>query len=32
MGKTIAEKIIEAHLVEGTLVRGSEVAIRIDQT
>lgn len=32
MGKTIAEKIIEAHLIEGTLVRGSEVAIRIDQT
>ena len=32
MGKTIAEKIISAHLVEGTLTRGSEVAIRIDQT
>ncbi len=32
MGKTIAEKIIESHLVEGQLVRGSEVALRIDQT
>ena len=32
MGKTIAEKIIESHLVEGSLERGSEVAIRIDQT
>lgn len=32
MGKTIAEKIIEAHLVEGTMQRGSEVALRIDQT
>ncbi len=32
MGKTIAEKIIQAHLVEGTLQRGSEVALKIDQT
>ena len=32
MGKTIAEKIIEAHLVSGELSRGSEVALRIDQT
>ena len=32
MGKTIAEKIIEAHLVSGDLTRGSEVALRIDQT
>ena len=32
MGKTIAEKIISAHLVSGEMVRGSEVAIRIDQT
>ncbi len=32
MGKTIAEKIIEKHLVCGDMTRGSEVALRIDQT
>ena len=32
MGLTIAEKIIKNHLVEGSLERGSEVALRIDQT
>lgn len=32
MGKTIAEKIIASHLVEGDMIRGSEIAIRIDQT
>ena len=32
MGKTIAEKIIEKHLVAGDMTRGSEVALRIDQT
>lgn len=32
MGKTIAEKIIQAHLVSGTMERGTEVALRIDQT
>ena len=32
MGKTIAEKIIAAHLVSGDMTRGSEVALRIDQT
>ncbi len=32
MGKTIAEKIIAAHLVSGCLTRGSEVALKIDQT
>ncbi|MFX0075196.1 MAG: aconitate hydratase [Candidatus Hermodarchaeota archaeon] len=32
MGKTLTEKIIEAHLVEGTLERGSDIAITIDQT
>ena len=32
MGKTIAEKIIAAHLVAGDMERGSEVALRIDQT
>ena len=32
MGKTIAQKIIERHLVSGDLTPGSEVALRIDQT
>ncbi len=32
MGYTIAEKIISAHLVSGEMVRGGEVALRIDQT
>ena len=32
MGKTIAEKIIAAHLVAGEMIPGSEIALRIDQT
>ncbi len=32
MGYTIAEKIIKAHLLEGEMVRGTEIGIRIDQT
>lgn len=32
MGKTIAQKIIEAHLVSGDMIPGSEVALKIDQT
>ncbi len=32
MGKTLTEKIIKTHLVEGTLERGSDIAITIDQT
>ena len=32
MGKTIAEKIIAQHLISGDMTRGSEVALRIDQT
>ena len=32
MGKTLAEKIIEAHLVSGEMTAGSEIALRIDQT
>ena len=32
MGKTIAQKIIGAHLLSGDLTPGSEVALRIDQT
>ncbi len=32
MGLTVAEKIIENHLVSGTLKRGTPIAIKIDQT
>ena len=32
MAKNIATKILEAHLVEGSLTPGNEMAIRIDQT
>ena len=32
MGKSIAQKIIAAHLVDGTLSPGGEVGLRIDQT
>ncbi len=32
MGKTIAQKIIEAHLLSGEMVKGSEIGLRIDQT
>ena len=32
MGKTLAQKIIEKHLVAGDMTPGSEVALRIDQT
>ncbi len=32
MGKTIAQKIIAAHLIEGDMTPGSEIALRIDQT
>ena len=32
MGKTIAQKIIAAHLVAGEMTVGSEIALRIDQT
>ena len=32
MGLTIAQKIIKAHLLEGDLTPGSEIALRIDQT
>ena len=32
MGKTIAQKIIEKHLISGDMIAGSEVALRIDQT
>ncbi|MBQ2677845.1 MAG: aconitate hydratase [Firmicutes bacterium] len=32
MGKTLAYKILENHLVEGSLVPGNEITIKIDQT
>ncbi len=32
MGQTLAQKIIAAHLVDGTPVAGNEVGLRIDQT
>jgi aconitate hydratase len=32
MGMTVTEKILNAHLVEGSLKPGGEIAIRIDQT
>src|SRR5512137_1403324 len=32
MGKNVTQKILEAHLVEGELVPGADIAIRVDQT
>ena len=32
MGKTVTEKLLALHLVEGSLEKGSEIGIRIDQT
>ncbi|PVX25029.1 MAG: aconitate hydratase, partial [Candidatus Bathyarchaeum sp.] len=32
MGKSVTQKILEAHLVEGTFEPGKEVALKIDQT
>ncbi len=32
MGKTLTEKLIASHLVDGTMLPGQSVAIRIDQT
>ena len=32
MGKTLAYKILENHLIEGTLSPGEEIKIKIDQT
>ncbi len=32
MGLTIAQKIIRAHLLEGEMIAGHEIALRIDQT
>ena len=30
MGKTLTEKILEQHLVDGKLEKGTEIAIKID--
>ncbi len=32
MGMTVAEKILAAHLVEGEMIKGKEIGIRIDRT
>jgi len=32
MGKTITEKILSTHLIEGKTEKGKEVGIKIDQT
>ena len=32
MGKTLTEKILEQHLVDGKSERGSDISIKIDQT
>ncbi|MFN3411019.1 MAG: aconitate hydratase [Exilispira sp.] len=32
MGESLAKKILKTHLVEGELVKGKEIAIKIDQT
>lgn len=32
MAMTIAQKIIQAHLVDGVMETGKEIALRIDQT
>ncbi|MBQ7653723.1 MAG: aconitate hydratase, partial [Clostridia bacterium] len=32
MGLTISEKIIKNHIVDGEMIKGSQVGIRIDQT
>ncbi|MBS7368948.1 MAG: aconitate hydratase, partial [Oscillospiraceae bacterium] len=32
MGLTLTEKIIKAHIVDGEMVKGKEIGLRIDQT
>ncbi|MFX1498908.1 MAG: aconitate hydratase [Promethearchaeota archaeon] len=32
MGKTLTEKILEKHLVKGTLQKGTDISVKIDQT
>ena len=32
MGLTLAQKLIKSHLVEGEMIAGEEIGLRIDQT
>ena len=32
MGLTLTEKILKAHIVDGELIKGTEIGLRIDQT
>ena len=32
MGFTIAEKILKNHIVDGQMVKGTEIGVKIDQT
>ena len=32
MGLTLAEKILKEHIVDGEMIKGSEIGIKIDQT
>lgn len=32
MGKNVAQKLLESHLVEGEMIQGKEIGLRIDQT
>ncbi len=32
MGKTLTEKILSAHLIDGEMIKGKEIGIKIDQT
>ena len=32
MGKNVAQKLIESHLLSGKMIPGEEIAIKIDQT
>ena len=32
MGYTLAEKIIKEHIVDGEMVKGTDIGLRIDQT
>ena len=32
MGKNVAQKLIESHLVEGRMMAGEEIGLKIDQT
>ena len=32
MGLTLTEKIIKAHIIDGEMVKGTEIGLKIDQT